>query len=181
MGLTMITPPAVMPVSLAEAKAIARLDGEDDALIAALLRTAVEQVQQYLGQALIISTWQYSVDHFPCYGETIRIPIAPVQSIDEIRYLDLAGDVQVLSSSVYVVSGIGDVARIDLAPNQSWPSTQRQPEAITIDLTAGHGDDWNSVPEPIRTAIAETVRGLFDGCSPRGVEELLQFYRVRSV
>jgi uncharacterized phiE125 gp8 family phage protein len=181
MGLTLITPPSVLPLSLAEAKAIARLDDEDDALVAAFLRTATEQVEQHLGRALIISTWQYNVDHFPRrYGETIRIPIAPVQSVDEIRYVDLAGAVQTLDSSVYTISGIGDVARVGLAYGQSWPSTGCQAKAITIDLTAGHGDDWNAVPESIRTAICETVRGLYDGCRP-AIDEMLQPWRVMPV
>jgi uncharacterized phiE125 gp8 family phage protein len=104
-----------------------------------------------------------------------------VRAVDQIRYVDLEGDVLTLDPATYVVSGLGDVARIHLAPHRSWPGISCQPEAITIDVTAGYGDSWNDVPEPIRSAIGETVRGLFDGCSPGAVQELLQFYRVRAV
>jgi uncharacterized phiE125 gp8 family phage protein len=181
MGLSRITASAVLPLSLQETKALARLEGEDDAVVVAYLRTATDWCENFLGRALVTSTWQYSTSCFPPYGRSIRIPVAPARSIDEVRYLDLAGDVQVLDPDVYVVSGIGDVARVNLAHGQSWPSTQSHPEAITVDLAAGYGDSWNSVPEPIRAAIAETVRGLFDGCSPSAVEEMLQYYRVRAV
>jgi uncharacterized phiE125 gp8 family phage protein len=177
MSLVRITPPASLPLSLQEVTAMARLDGEDPPLIAGYLRAATDHVEQYLGRALITSSWQYSTDCFPLYGFGIRIPIAPVQDVTEVRYVDLAGNVQVLSPEVYVVSGLGDVARIHLAGGQSWPSIRHQPEAVTIDVVAGYGDDWNAVPEPIRSAIAAATRDLFDGCSS-GVEEILQPYRI---
>jgi hypothetical protein len=48
---------AKLPLSIQEAKALARLDGDDDnALIAGYLRSAVEWCEQYLGLALITST-----------------------------------------------------------------------------------------------------------------------------
>ena len=79
---------------------------------------------------------------------------------------------------VYTVTGIGDVARISLAQGQSWPATRWHDEAVTVDFIAGFGPDWNSVPEPIRAAIGEAVRSMFDGCGPVVSEELVQPYRV---
>jgi uncharacterized phiE125 gp8 family phage protein len=184
-SLVQITPPAVLPISLAEAKAIARLDGTDevdDAMVVGFIRAATEWVEQRLGRALITSTWRFYVSHFPCaWGQIIRIPLAPVQSVDEIRYIDVAGVEQVLAPVSYLVHGIGDVARIALAPNKTWPPTRWQDEAIAITFTAGFGPDWNSVPEPVRTAIAEVVRGLYDGCAPSMADELLEPYKVWAV
>ena len=85
---------------------------------------------------------------------------------------------QVLDPERYVVTGMGDVARISLAQGHSWPATRWHDEAITIDFVAGFGDSWNDVPEPIRAAIGEAVRGMFDGCGPVVPEELVQPYRV---
>jgi uncharacterized phiE125 gp8 family phage protein len=181
--LTRITPPSVLPISLIEAKAIARLDDDttDNAMVMGYVRAAVEWVEERLGRLLTTSTWRYTTARFPCWGETIRIPVAPVQSVDQIQYIDLAGNTQTLDPTVYVVSGIGDVARISLAPGQSWPSAQCHPEAITIDFTAGYGDSWNDVPEPIRAAIGETVRALYDGCSLSQADEMLAPYKVWAV
>jgi hypothetical protein len=47
-----------------------------------------------------------------------------------------------------------------------------QDEAITIDFTAGYGDSWNDVPEPIRTAIGLRVQELWDGCRSGHVDAL---------
>ena len=129
--------------------------------------------------ALITSSWRFHRSHFPWpWNEAIRVPLAPVQAVTEIRYLDTAGVVQVLDPAVYTVTGIGDVARISLAQGQSWPATRWHAEAVTIDFVAGFGDSWNDMPEPIRAAIGEAVRSMFDGCGPVVSEELVQPYRV---
>ena len=70
-----------------------------------------------------------------------------MQSVDEIRYIDSAGDVHVLSTDVYVVSGLGgDVARISLAQGQSWPLIRRQDESVILDLTVGYGESVERRP-----------------------------------
>ena len=181
MNLVQIIPPATLPISMAEAKAIARLDGQDDdAVVAGYIRTATQAAEQYLGRALITSTWEYKVDVFPwCASDGgIRIPLAPVQSVHEITYIGTTGTAQVLDPATYLVTGLPDAACISLAPGQSWPPLLWRHEAVTITLTAGYGDGWNSVPEPIRTAVGEMVRSLYDGCGNGVVEHLLQPYRM---
>jgi uncharacterized phiE125 gp8 family phage protein len=181
MSLTLTTPATALPLSLTEAKAITRLDGDevDDALVAGYIRSATTSVEQYLGVTLITSSWRFHQPHFPVWwDQPIRVPLAPVQAVTEIAYTDVAGVAQVLDSSVYGVSGIGDVGRISLAHGKSWPSTRWSPEGVVVDFTAGYGDSWNDVPEPIRTAIGDVVRAMYDGCSPVLPVEMLHPYRV---
>jgi len=183
MALIRTAPPAVLPISLAEVKAITRLDGDEagDAVIAGYLRAATEWVEARLGRALIASGWEYTLRHFPpCWDMPIRLPIAPLLSVTEIRYLDVAGVQQVLDPATYVVAG-GDLGRISLAHGKSWPAVWWQDNAVTIAFQAGYGPYWDSVPEPIRSAIVEVVRGLFDGCAPSGAEELLELYRILQI
>ena len=69
MGLIQITPPAVVPLSLAEAKAHARIDGaEDDALVAGYIRSATASIEAYLGMALITSSWRCHSPTSPVRG-----------------------------------------------------------------------------------------------------------------
>jgi uncharacterized phiE125 gp8 family phage protein len=184
MGLIQITPPAVLPISLAEAKALARLDGDDadDAMIAGYIRAATSWIEQRLNRALISQQWRLSLPHFPCgHGEVIGLPLPPLLSVDSIVYVHVAGVEQTLATSVYQVIGVGDYGEIARAHGQVWPATRWDPEAVQITFTCGYGDSWNDVPEPIRHAIAGMVRGLFDGCSDGSVEELVQPYRVVAV
>jgi uncharacterized phiE125 gp8 family phage protein len=179
--LTLVDPPATVPISVAEAKQFARLIGaEYDVEIAANIAAATQTVEQYLGRALITQSWEYKVDCFP-YPQGIRIPLAPVQSVAEVSYLDPDGDEVVLSTDRYVFSGGADAPTISVAPGQCWPATLHQREAITISFTAGYGDSWNAVPEPIRMGIALMVSALFDRSGNTDHEQLLDPYRVRAV
>jgi uncharacterized phiE125 gp8 family phage protein len=179
MRLTRTVAPEHLPISMAEARAYARVDEGDDALLASYVRSATDQVEQSLGLALITSTWEYSPHEFLFSHCTtaVRLPISPVQSVSQITYLDTLGDSQVLNSERYTVYGLGDVARIGIASGQTWPSMDHRHEVLTVTFVAGFGSDWNAVPQPIRQAIGELVRSYYDGCASGMVEELLMPWR----
>jgi hypothetical protein len=196
--LIRISPPAVLPVSLAEVKAGARLDDEDDAFVAALIRTAVERCDGPDGEvqrALITQTWELRLDCFPGYWPAhgpywpayrpyrlgfipyIEIPLPPLQSVDSIAYVSGGGQVT-MAASEYVVSGVDDRHKARVRPVMAWPGTDDVMDAVTISFTAGYGSSWNDVPESIRMGITAMVRDLFDSCESGLPEKLLAPYRV---
>jgi uncharacterized phiE125 gp8 family phage protein len=165
MSLVRITEPAEVPLSLSEVKAIARLEGldaTDDPVIAGYIRAATDWVEQQLGRALITQVWTYTVNGFPCgYHPQLRIPLGPVQSIDEVVYVDADGLPQVLDPARYTLA----FEHIWPAYSTTWPGSRPQPDAVVVTFTVGFGPDWNSIPEPIRYGIATLVAGYYDGCS----------------
>jgi uncharacterized phiE125 gp8 family phage protein len=188
-----------LPVSLAEVKKGARLDedsSDDDALIQAYIRTAVERCDGPDGaiqRALITQTWEMRLDAFPgfwpanpdlrwpgdfCPKRTeIEVPLPPLQAVTSIAYL-LDGVETTLDSDEYVVSGIGDRYPARIRPVTSWPTTDDIMDAVTVTFRAGYGDSWNDVPESIRMAITAMVQELFDGCENGVAGKLLAPYRV---
>jgi uncharacterized phiE125 gp8 family phage protein len=177
-SLVRITAPAEVPLSLAEAKAIARLDGiddDDDAVIAGYIRVATDWTEQHLGKALISQVWSYTVDGFPWgYHPQIRLPLGPVQTVDEVLYVDNDGVPTVLATSAYVLSADS------LWPSYAttWPVPRMQRDAVSIRFTAGYGLDWNTIPEAIRHGIAMLVAGYYDGCQAEdAVIEMIRPYR----
>jgi uncharacterized phiE125 gp8 family phage protein len=151
MSLILITPPTAAPISVAELKAQCRVDSTDqDALLAGYIKAATDFVEEHTGQKLLTQTWAWSVNDFPwrC-GGYIALPLAPVQSIVDITYLDPAGAPQVLSPGVYAFRG----DRITLAPGATWPSVFYGLDVITITFVAGFGPDHNYVPEALRQAV----------------------------
>jgi uncharacterized phiE125 gp8 family phage protein len=152
MSLELITPPAALPISVAEAKAQCNLDqSESDALIAGYIRSAIDCVEGHYGVRLITQTWGYELDAFPLMWPPgyIRLPLVPVQSIVEVRYTDVNGAEQTLDPAAYRLSG----DRISLTPNSTWPATWRGVDAVSITFVVGFGDDWNAVPHDLRQAI----------------------------
>lgn len=153
MSLIRVMSPAALPISLAEAKAQCRVsDASEDALLMAYVRSAVDYVEEYTGQRLITQSWAYPVDAWPeRWCSYIPLPLAPVQSISEVSYLNTLGVPTILSPAIYSFRG----ERITLAPEPTWPSTWHGRDVITVEFVVGFGDDHNYVPEAIRLAVAQ--------------------------
>lgn len=152
--LTRITPPAQLPVSIEEAKShLAVIGSSDDMLLYRLIASAVSALDGpdgKLGRCLISQTWQLSL---PGLVGNIRLPIPPVSAVSQIFYTPSAGSTVTLDPDDYVVVGIGSTDSCIVSPKTRWPVAK----AGTIEFVAGFGDDAESVPEDIRSAILAAV------------------------
>lgn len=80
----LITPPAMLPVSLDEAKAHLRVEEaitEDDALIEGLIRAATDHLDGWtgiLGRCLVEQEWRHNSD---VSGSCVMLPLGPVIEI----------------------------------------------------------------------------------------------------
>lgn len=159
----LVTAPTIEPVSLTEAKDHLRIDHTyEDALIAALIRTARELVETHTGRTLITSTWDYYLQEFPACGY-IDLPAAPLQSVTSIKYTDSGGTETTWGSSNYLVSTRGVLGRIVPAYGVSWPSfTERPLDAVVVRYVAGYGSGAGDVPETIRAAMLLWLGHLYE-------------------
>jgi uncharacterized phiE125 gp8 family phage protein len=159
-SLELVTGPAVEPISLAEAKAHLRVEvANDDELIDSLI-AAVRQGVEERGYVLITQTWDLHLDRFP---GVIRIPRAPVQSIDSVSYVDTDGATQPLALSLYTADLTATPARIVPAYGESWPATRPVPKAVTVRFVAGYGNGATPdlVPERVLQAMKVDLAGLY--------------------
>jgi uncharacterized phiE125 gp8 family phage protein len=166
MSLRVLEPPAVMPISVSEAKAHLRYtSSQQDAVIAGMVAEAVAHIdgpEGALGRCLIAQTLELTADEWPYRFGCIRLPCPPLISVTSVHYVDQDGAEQLVDPATYQVVGIGDQGRLELAHGQTWPSARRQSEAIRITYRAGHGDSWNDVPEALRLAVLTVVATYFD-------------------
>lgn len=163
MGLTLVTGPALDPISLAEAKAHCRVTSADeDGLIAGYVLAARQHVETITNRLLITQTWDYFIDRdwpyfydfdLHCNRRLIELPRAPVQSITSISYVDTNGAMQTLASNQYLADLTSSIARIEPAYSVQWPTVRCQAKAITVRFIAGYGDQPGAIPEPIRHAM----------------------------
>ena len=196
MTLTLITPAAVLPVTLAEAKTHLRVvDAAEDTIITTYLAAATQAVQDHTGRALTTETWRLSLDAWP--DADMVLPRAPLIAVTEIRYWTEAATPidAVLAASVYQVEApSGSTAppgRVTLAPNQAWPSAQPgRADAVRIIFTAGYGATAASVPAPLRAAVLLLTGDLYENREAGGtkaitdnpaVERLLSSYRIWTI
>jgi len=65
-ALSVLTPPAAEPVTLASAKSWLRVDhSSDDTLISGLISAARDHVERYIRRSLVRTTWRMMLDTFP--------------------------------------------------------------------------------------------------------------------
>jgi uncharacterized phiE125 gp8 family phage protein len=152
-GLQIVTPPAVEPVSLADAKAHVRQDiDDDDAYITTLITAARMHVENWLGVRLITQTWNLFLDEFPLGAQDIQIPYGPVQSIASVSYVDTEGNTEVFPSSSYTLDNATIKARLFPVYSLIWPITRFVRNGVTIQYVTGYGL-YGSVPANICHAI----------------------------
>ena len=78
-ALVIETPPAVEPVSLAEAKLYLRLEDDftnDDDLVSSLITAGREAVEAFTARSLIVKGYRQSLDSFPYYTDTANSQLA---------------------------------------------------------------------------------------------------------
>jgi hypothetical protein len=180
--LTLVTPPAVEPVSLEEAKLHLRAPVDlDDPLVTGLIVAARRKCETWLRRTLITSTWDLTFEGFPgcgwipgfsyagvqslerqpvgtLYG--IQLPNPPMSSVTSINYIDTAGVSRTLATSEYQVEA-GTPGRVVPAYGKTWPATRRQPGAVTIRFVAGYGLAAD-VPDTIKIAMKLYITSLYE-------------------
>lgn len=187
MALVMRTAPVAEPISVAEAKAYLRVDGSsEDVLISSLILTSRLHIEAALGLALITQEWRLVLDRWPAPG-AVRLPLRPVQSVDEVRVFHADGASIIVDPGSYIVDTAGMPAR--LVSTAFWPKPGRVANGIEIDLAAGYGGAAEDVPAPIRQALLLLTAHWYEhrdpieigsggGAIPADVSRLLKPYRL---
>ena len=183
----LVTPPAELPVSLAEAKAHLRIDhADEDAQVTAAVAAATAHLDGWdgvLSRALVTQTWDIG---FPGFRTRLRLPLRPVQSVTSVTYRDSDGAEQTFTDFLLHFDALG--AYLAPAPDAEWPETQARDDAVTVRIVAGYGAA-SDVPPPLKSAILLLTSHLFDqrgavafGGSPIelpfGVASLIAPYRA---
>lgn len=165
MSLTLITPPTVEPVTLAEAKLHLRVETgvtDDDDLITALIVAAREAAEHITGRALITQTLERVLDAFP--PAELELGRGPVQSVTSISYTDTAGDAQTVNLADVTLDADTNMRVGFVLPSAalgSWPSTYPAANVVRVRFVAGYGDAGSDVPAGLRAWIKLRVHTLY--------------------
>jgi len=157
-------------VTLAEAQAFARVEtGEEEALLAGLIRSSSALCEAFLGQTVIARNF---AEQLAASSDWQRLNAAPVRAIDEVTQ-----DRAAIPATAYVTD-------ID-ANGCGWIRLTANSIARPIEVSgsAGLAVDMNAVPEPIRQGVLRLVAYLFasrdgeGGGLPAAVTALWRPYR----
>ncbi|MDD2772992.1 MAG: head-tail connector protein [Elusimicrobiales bacterium] len=191
MGLRLIAPPLVEPVTIAEQKAFMRVDiPDEDALVAAFITAARQAAEAITGRAFVTQQWKATFDIIPI-GKRIELPVAPVVSVESVSLADDNGVLHALDASAYHADLVSEPARITLHTYSRPLRWRHRINVAEVVFTCGYGADGASVPEPLKLAVRfmaahfhENRAAVSDAANirfeelPMGVRYLLAPYRL---
>lgn len=159
-GLILEVPPAVEPVSVADAKAHSVIEHtEDDAMIAEQVCAARQWLETYTHRSLITRTYILELE---AWLPEIELPRPPLITVDTITYWDKDNAQQTLDPAKYEVSKASMFGRVRPVSGETWPEVSQRYDAIQIKFQAGYGDTAASVPEDLIHAIKLLFGDLYE-------------------
>lgn len=164
MKLSVITPPALEPVSLVEAKLHLRVEHtEDDDSIDAMITAARQWVEQVTRRALVTQTLEV---WFPKFCRALELPRPPLQWVESVSYT--AGDgTDGTVTDHRVIAPTESVGSVE-QPEGGWPATIIADDAVRIRYVAGYADVGSpsagvgGVPKPLKLAILLVLGDLYE-------------------
>lgn len=168
-GLGMAQP----AVSISEAQAYVRIEtGEEEAILAGLVRTASALCEAFLGQVIVARDFEQVL---PASASWQRLALTPVRSIASVEAVAADGTASPMPSKDYAVD-------ID-SSGDGWVRVGSGATRLRVSGNAGMAPSCNEVPEPIRQGILRLVAHLFaardgpGGQPPAAVTALWRPYR----
>lgn len=158
MGLTLITPPSIVPVSLLSLRRqlnIADDDNTHDSRLSAMASDAAEYVERHTRRSMITQTFEFTTQWQKC----IEIPRPPLHSVTSIKVTGVDGNETTIAAEDYEVI-TGRFPGVIIMPDDS-PGL-RDFEPVRIRFIAGYGETEDSVPAPMREIIARIVTFYFE-------------------
>lgn len=165
-SLTQTVAPTFEPITLEQAKAHIRVDGnEDDTLIEGLITAAREYAETHTRRQLCTATYAMRMAYLPT---CIEIPKPPLVSVSSITYADVDGNVQTLSSSLYTVDSYSYPGKIIPAYNASYPTVRGHLNDVVVTFVAGQAQA--AVPVRAKQAMLLLIGHWYENREQAGIE-----------
>ncbi len=185
-NLVLVEEPEVQIVTTDEMKKHMRMEYDsEDALITSYIKSAQELLEIDLGRSLAEQTFELYFDSFP---ETIFLRRPPVIQIEEIKYFDINGDEQTLTTDEYQFDQYARRPYIVAAIDTTFPETQEgKINAVKVKYKAGYENAPNGIKQALKLIVSawfenreETVTGITQQTLPKhvGLDSILAKYRM---
>lgn len=154
MNLTVVTPSAALPVTLADVKLHLRLDTDtsvEDALLTRLVRASAERCSHETGRAMLTTAYRLEAG----IGEKLILPRPPLVEVTAVTLIDSDGNENVLTESDYTLTA---------TRAQTLLTVTAPGDAVTVIVTfdSGYGDTADTLPEALAAWILLDVATLYE-------------------
>jgi uncharacterized phiE125 gp8 family phage protein len=159
MTTRLITPPATLALSLADAKDALKIDTSDqDAQVESWVAGITAHAEHLTGRALVTQSWRVTLDAFP---DAIELAHPPIIAVLSVKFIDTDGAQRTLDPQDYVLDKESEPGYLVPARGKSWPATADQINALQVEYTCGYGVA-SDVPKSIRLYLIAKLREQYD-------------------
>jgi len=164
--LSLVSPPAVEPISLESAKHYLReTDDAQNDVVRQAIRAARRRIETVTGRQLISAGYTLKFDNPPS-ERYIELPRPPLISVSAGTYIDLAGATQTWSTSLYQVDAPtgphADRGRLAPIYGSDWPPIRPETfNSFVVAFTAGYGTTAEAIPEDLLQALLKVLAGYY--------------------
>lgn len=170
MGLSLVTPPLTMPISIEQARMQCRIHSSDtryDTELEGYIAAATSYLDGkdgILQRCLEPQTYDLLLDEF---SDSIELPLGPVLEVVEVAYFDEAGDEQTIDEDAYTVDLASEPQWLVRNTSFTWPATLSAVNAVRVRYTAGYLGELDSAtyisaaPKSLQQAILLLVAHWF--------------------
>lgn len=184
MSLFLTTPPAVEPLSLAEAKAHLRVPhADEDTFISTLIVSARRRVERQTGLRLITQNWSQFLNCWPLDG-LVELDLNPVSAVTDVLVYGDMDTPSTIDPAHYFLDATSNPPRLVFRQGRSPSPPGRRAQGIEIRMIAGFGNAA-AVPQELKHAMLLMVADAFAHRGDDGqrsltpaVLELMNPYRV---
>ncbi|MGZ6361772.1 MAG: head-tail connector protein [Ktedonobacterales bacterium] len=191
LSIKIVTPPAIEPVTVSEAKRHLRVDWSDDDMdIASYISAAREWMERKLDRATITRTlratfdWPYDSEAYGPVGGIVGaiprfaldLPYPPQQTVSIVEIESDVGTWTALTAGTdYLADLDNEPGRVWLRVGSlstwfpSWDIIRAVGPRVRITYTAGYGATADTVPFGIRDAIKRATAHLYENREAGGV------------
>lgn len=174
----LVTPPAILPVTLVEMKAHLGVDSaDDDKQIMAEIASAVDLYEGWsgiLGRCLVEQTWRQDFDRFE---RCLWLPLGPVISIASVKWRNEAGEIVTLAAEEYALkTDGGGRSYVRFRDAYGFPSRLYEVSAVSVEYVAGYPTvlGVSTVPADIKTAIKLRVQMIVDEAASSDAQHVVR-------
>src|SRR5687767_13190070 len=163
--LTVISPPTIEPITVTELGSHLRVDPAD-VMLEPYLIAVRQHLERIGGFAFCTQTLEWTLDEFPSVWSmnswgAIVLPRPPLQSVTSVKYIDVNGTEQTMSSSLYTADTRSYPGSVLLNYGESWPSPRSVPHAVRVTYVAGYASP-ELVPEDLKQIIRIAAGNLYE-------------------
>lgn len=163
-SLQIVTASTCEPLTLDEAKDWLRVGkdvGADEGLIDTLITAARKVVEDRTHRLFYHTTCALYVDGFPDDSTgVVRLPVAPLVSIESVTSYDSTDAATAMSSSDYSADTYSEPGRLSLRANGTWPTNLRNANGGRVLFVAGHSSSTGSGSTGVPAACQPMVQAM---------------------